>query len=553
MLRGASGLAGLLVLSWVAGARAAPPAQAARAQDPLAEEVGSLIDITGLQAREIEALKKRIAALEEDLRQSVEDLQRQRALLEEHRLEGGTSRARIEALEGRLTHQGRALPWLIPGASLRVRMLYDRNRMDLDSGRGDSDLYLQHRLRLGVTLQAGPGVQGVFVVQDSRDWGAGRSTGSGQAGLDLYQGYLALEDPGRTGLRLAAGRFAMDLGSGRQVSSRDFDNVGQTFDGVRLSWRRPKVLSADLFATFVRGGWAPVFREGWGQDPYGVFTGLYLSTDALPWLDADLYGLYQDDGFQTETNKVGTVGARLELRPVKGLRLEAEAAVQFGRVTLRDLEARTAEATHLATAYAAEARYEFQGRTRPWIALSFASASGDANPWDGRDVAYRPLYPEPTRFLGQLGLFTWQGVWDLGPSVGLSPVEGLRLSLAWHFFSLSSDGGMLAAFDADTFRVSDPRPPSSMGRAFHVPAGGSRFLGHEGDFSIRWQALPWLSVEGNYGLFQPGAAARRGEVLSVGERTPGGDGAVPVPFWKREHRMGADLSQRLLVGLLLSL
>lgn len=544
------GVAGVLgvVTAW-----AAPPASGKRETDPLMEEVGSLVDITGLQAREIETLKKRITALEEELRQALEGLQRQQSLLEQGRLDAGTSRERIEALEGRLTHQGRPLPWLIPMASLRLRMLYDRNRMDLDSGRGDNDLYLQHRLRLGLTLQAGSGVQGVFVIQDSRDWAAERTTVSSQGGLDLYQGYLALDDLGGTGLRLVAGRFAMDLGSGRQVSSRDFHNVGQAFDGVRLAWRRPRVLAADLFATFVRDGWAPAFREGWGQDPYGVFSGVYLSTDAVSWLEADLYGFYQDDGFQTETTKVGTVGARLVVHPVKGLRLEGEAAVQFGRVTIRDLEARTREASHLATAYAAEARYEFQGRTRPFVALSFASASGDANPWDGRDVAYRPLFPEPTAFLGHLGLFTWQGLWDLGPSVGISPVEGLRLSLAWHFYSLSSDGGTLAAFDADTFRASDPRPPASMGRAFHVPAGGSRFLGHEGDFSLEWDALPWLTVEANYGLFQPGAAARRGEILSVGERTTEGAGAAPVPYWRRDHRLGADLSQRLLVGLLLSL
>jgi len=545
---GLFGLAGILggVTAW-----AAPPAGGE--SDPWREEVGSLIDVTGLQAKEIEALKKRVADLEEQLRLSLEEIRQQQKLLQESRLENGTSRARLDAMEGRLTHQGRLLPWLIPSASLRVRMLYDRNRMDLDTGRGDNDLYLQHRLRLGVTLQPAPGVQGVFVLQDSRDWASERTTVSDQCNLDLYQGYLALEDLGGSGVRLVAGRFAMELGSGRQVSLRDFHNVGQAFDGVLLGWRRPKVLSADLFAAFVRDGWAPVFREGWGQDAYGVFTGLYLSTDALSWMDADLYGFYQDDGFQTETTRLGTVGARLAVRPLAGLRLEAEASVQFGRVTIRDLEARAVEASHLATAYAAEARYEFQARTRPWVALSFASASGDANPWDGRDVAYRPLFPEPTRFLGQLGLFTWQGVWDLGPSVGLSPVDGLRLSLAWHFFSLTSDGGLLAAFDTDTVRASDPRPPASMGRAFHVPAGGSRFLGHEGDLALQWKALPWLTLEANYALFLPGAAARRGEVLSIGERTAAGEGAAAVPYWRREHRQGGDPAQRLLVGMLLSL
>lgn len=521
----------------------------------LLEDLDSLNTISSGHTKELGDLKAHVAALEEALKAALEaaktDADKAR---EEDRKALEEARARLAALESRQVRAGRPLPWLIPMAELRVRMLYDRNRTDLSTARGDNDLYFQHRLRLGVTLEPRPGIQAVIVLQDAREWAEERTTSSNQHALDLFQGYLRFDDIGGTGMWVQAGRFQMTYGEGRQVAYGDWGAVGQAFDGLRLGWRKDRVMAVDAFATFVRDGFAPVFQGGWAQDPYGVFTGLHLSTDAVKWMDAELYGLYQDDGFADLVNKVGTVGARIAARPAKGLLLEGEAAVQFGRVTNRDLEARLQEATHLATAYALQLRYQSSIKTEPWVGAFFYSASGDANPWDKRDVAYRPVYPKNKGLLGNLSLFGWQGVWDVGPTLGLNPAKNLRIGLDWHVLVMSSNGGSFRGLDSQVARSSDALTPGATNRVFNVPSGGSRYLGHEMDLELTWKPVDVLSIGLGYSLFQPGAAAKRGQVLSVAERTQVVDGAtVTVPYWKRDVAAGGNLAQRLWLEATLSL
>lgn len=548
-------VATLLLPGGNASAKPKAVAEDDAATSVLMEELDAVNSVNAGHTREIADLKKRLAELEAALKKATEEtLPKVTDEVQASRKELEVAQSRLGELESRQWWKGRKLSWLIPMLELRLRPMYDRNRSDTNTDRGDSDLYYLQRLRLGLTLQPWKGVQGVVVFQDAREWGEEKSTVSNQRNLDLYLGYLLLDDIAGSGAWVQAGRFAMKYGEGRQVSLRNFNNVGQAFDGVRVGWKRPKVMAADAFVAFYRNGYAPVFQAQ-GQDKYAVFSGLYLSTDVLPYLDMELYGFYQDNGFVQQTEKVGTIGARLVARPVKGLVLEGEAAVQFGKVTGRDESANLIEASHLATAYFVQARYTVPVRTGPWAGLFFYSASGDANPWDRQSVAYRPLFPSGKGNMGNLELFKWQGVWDIGPTVGLNPTSNIRASLDWHFYSLGTDGGSLLGFDAQSPRASDAYPAALVNRMFNVPAGGSRFLGHELDIELQWKPVDVLALGAGYSFFKPGAAARRGQVLSVAERTTqSADGAeVKTSYWKRDYRMGSDLSHRVWIEATLSL
>src|SRR5690606_8677558 len=134
-------------------------------------------------------------------------------------------------------------------------------------------------------------------------------------------------------------------------------------------------------------------------------------------------------------------------RPVKGLYLEGEAAVQFGRVEVRDLAARRQNASHLAAMAHAQAHYRFDVRTAPSLGLFFSFATGDANPFNDRSRAYRPGFHSRHNVFGLLDMFTWQGVWDIGPSFRLAPHRDVSIELNYHVFSMSSNGGLVKAFN----------------------------------------------------------------------------------------------------------
>jgi hypothetical protein len=531
----------------------APPALDA-AMNVLMEELDSVNAVNAAHTKEISDLKQHIADMDALLKKATEETRTLVAVeVEASRKALAAAESRLTTLESRQVYNGRKLPWLVPMLEVRLRPMYDKNRTDTDTGRGDSDLYYLQRIRLGLTVTPWKGVQGVLVLQDSREWGEEKSTTSNQHSLDLYQGYLLFDDIAGSGAWIQAGRFAMKYGANRQVSVKDFNNVGQAFDGVRIGWRRARVMAADAFVTFYRNGFAPVFQPQ-GQDRYSVFAGMYLSTDAVSWLDAELYGFYQDNGFVTQRESIGTIGARLVARPVKGLTLEGEAAVQVGRVTVRDESAVLRDASHLATAYFLQAKYTAPIKTDPWIGLFFYSASGDANPWDGSSVAYRPLFPSGKGNMGNMELFRWQGVWDIGPTVGLYPAANVRLSFDYHVYSMTTDGGNLQGFDAQMARASDPYPSALVNRTFNVPAGGSRFLGQEMDVELTWKPVDVLALGLGYSFFKAGAAALRGQVLSVGERTATVDGSeVTTPYWKRDYRMGNDMAHRVWIEATLSL
>lgn len=458
---------------------------------------------------------------------------------------------RIRALEDRLLAVERAEESpprpsrlsLRPDFEFRIRGIAETNRWDLDDRRGDADVFVQHRLRAGLTLGYGRTVAAVVALQDAREWAEGRSSVSDEHSLDLFEGYLRILDIGGAGIDVRAGRMRMAFGANRQVSSRNSNAVGQVFEGVRLTWSRPRLLALDAFATLVRTGVTPVFQSGRGQDRYSVFSGIHLRVDVWEPLDVEAYALYLDDAFNDANEKIGTVGVRLVGRPARGLILEAEGAVQFGRVELRDLGARRLDASHLAGMFFGRAAYGFQVPTSPTLAILAQFASGDGDPFNRRNHAYRPGFNSRHNVFGVLDLFTWQGVWDVAPSFSMAPAPGLALTLAYHLFWLSSDGGFVKAFGTESSWRGDDRPVGLTYRHVVFPSGGPRFLGQELDLLLTWRPADWLLLNFEYGLFVPRPRMATAQVLSVGDVTDPGSG-LARDGWQRDAQFGASWAHR---------
>jgi hypothetical protein len=511
--------------------------------DILVEELESIGEATAGNTREISTLKERMDRLIESLDHEAAARAEAEARLDETRTELDTARKRLESLEGDRFWKGRRLPRIVPSLEARFRPMGENNRTDLDSSQADGDVFVQQRVRMGLGLDIGNGVLGKVVLQDSREWGAAGSTTSDEHALDIYEGYVLIDDIGGSGLEIQAGRMAMAYGAGRQVSKRDFNNVGQSFDGIRIAWERSGILKADVFTTLVRTGISPVFQSGRGFDRYSSFSGLYLSTSGIPWIEADLYGLYLDNAFNEAVEKFGTVGARILSRPVPGLVLEGEAAVQVGTVEVRARDASRLEASHLATMYFFQVFYETQVTTNPGIGLQFYSSSGDANPYDARNVSYRPTFRSTTGVYGYLDLFDYQGVWEIGPRFRLRPHETVVLHLDYHLFLLSSDGGMVKAFGTGSGWAGDRGTANDVYRHVLFPNGGSRFVGQELDILLTWAATPWLALEMQYSFFKPGSRVRGAQTVSIQEvDDPATGGTTPV--WRRDVMLGMDWAHR---------
>lgn len=297
---------GMLVLVAAIVIPAGGPAWAAKAPAKATQDaaVSTLLeDLDGLnakvnsQAQEIDALKKRVSeaeARQADGMAGLESRLAPRAELEPVRQDVATIRKDVDGL------RNRADAWFHPSLELRVRPEYKVNHRDLDSDIADGDFFVRQRTRLGLSFKPVAWVEAVLMIQDMRCWGQEVSTKSNEKNLDLFQGYVRLSDLFVPGLSVQLGRMEMAFGAERQVSRNNF-TAGRAFDGVRIAYDRPQVIRADLFATVVKDAGVPA-----GHDVN--FYGLYLASNAWSFLDAELYGMYLENGTEGAAEFIGTVG-----------------------------------------------------------------------------------------------------------------------------------------------------------------------------------------------------------------------------------------------------
>jgi hypothetical protein len=337
----------------------------------------------------------------------------------------------------------------------RFRWEIRENNFDFnDSVRSltDDNWFLQ-RFRIGMMIKPTPWLKLYAQGQDSREWLSDRPDFPGVLGaegddpFDLRQAYIEIGNTKDIPWGIKIGRQILSYGDERLIGAFDWNNIGRTFDAVKLSYKAP-TWSVDAFASTV----ATPHREGYNQSDLfngnetereQVFSGVYFSTTAIGPQTTDLYVLHLHESYVLpgDTNFF-TFGLRAKSKPGAfapepapdgktvsdgksappppatkkpvGFDYEAELAFQTGEVKGKDL---TAFAAH------AGAGYTFDCAWLPRVGLEYSYGSGDSDPLDGDIETFQNLFPTNHKFYGQMDVFSWQNMHDLGLILKAAPTK----------------------------------------------------------------------------------------------------------------------------------
>ncbi|HEV7869280.1 MAG TPA: alginate export family protein [Chthoniobacteraceae bacterium] len=397
---------------------------------------------------------------------------------------------------------------------------------DLDSPTDDNWFLL--RFRLGVMLKPARWLKVYAQGQDAREWLSDRPDFPGQLAaegddtFDLRQGYIEFGDPTAFPLTLKVGRQILSYGDERLIGAFEWNNIGRTFDAVKLRWEEKK-WSLDAFASSAvvpaRGQYNQSdFYNGNETDREQTFSGLYFSTTALSFQTTDLYALHLSENSNPrflpdapgDTSFV-TFGLRIKSKPgffasapgtsdgkqvadgksmppppkPVGFDYDVEVAYQTGEVRGLDL---TSFAVHAGIGYTLDA---------PWIprlGLAYNFGSGDKDPLDREIETFQNLFPTNHKFYGQMDVFSWQNMHDLEASIKAQPMKAVTLKAEYHAF-------WLASTDDVWYRANGVTPVRPL-----TPAAqeASNYAGSEVDLLVQWAITKAFTVEAGYSHFFAG-------------------------------------------------
>lgn len=394
------------------------------------------------------------------------------------------------------------------------------------------DNWFEQRLRIGLLVKPCDWFKLYVQGQDSREINSDRPDFPGVLGaegddaFDLRQGYFEIGNSKAFPLTLKVGRQVLSYGDERLIGAFDWNNIGRTFDAAKLRWEQ-KAWSLDAFASTVvvptRGKYNQSdFLNGNETDRGQIFSGLYFSTTALGPQTIDLYALdlhentsakYQPTA-KGDTNFV-TLGLRVKSKPGAfahiepapapdgksvpdgksapavvaskpvGLDYEFEGAFQTGKVRGLDL---TAFAVHGGLGYT------FDVAWLPRLGVEYNYATGDKDPLDGNLETFQNLFPTNHKFYGQMDVFSWQNMHDLGVIVKAQPIKAVTLKAEYHGFWLANTNDVWYRANG----VTAVRPLNALAR------NASNYAGSEADVTAQWTVNKHLAVEAGYSHFFTG-------------------------------------------------
>ncbi|MBL8918661.1 MAG: alginate export family protein [Myxococcaceae bacterium] len=396
------------------------------------------------------------------------------------------------------------LTWLRFGLEHRVRAEHLAHDFRHD---GDSS-GLSLRSLLSAELRLASLVVGAE-LQDARGWFPSSTplNTTHVNPLEPLQAYAGLRlagvvEAGDT-LSLSAGRLTLDVGSRRLVARNEFRNTINAFTGVDAWW-------ASAAGDLVRGFAAiPVQRRPSQRDALAtarveidrentnaLVWGVFLQSrplNARVQLDAAVFGLHERDGEVASSNR------QLVTQTLRALRAPHAGALDFQLEVMTQLGASHATAAasdttplrHVAFGAHAELGFRFAVPWEPRALLQYDYASGDANPDDGVNGRFDPLFGA-RRFdltpTGLWGALPRSNINTPGLRVEVHPHPRVDAFVAWRVMWLASA--------RDAWTVTGLRDPT--GRA-------GAFLGQQGDARLRWHVFPRnLSVEVGGALLVPG-------------------------------------------------
>lgn len=264
-------------------------------------------------------------------------------------------------------------------------------------------------------------------LQDARAYLTDEQSGVSTAVVNTFeivQAYAEIGDArGGHGTRVRAGKFLLELGSGRLIAAEQYRNVARSFVGVLAETAAPPRGTLIAFAAL------PTITLP--EDRHGLLKNEYASDDAdadlamlgalwdVPWTGASIdtelyvYALDEDDDpgeRETPDRRLTTAGLRVHRPDAPGrwdfeIELIRQAGSRRASAAPADERALDVDAAfaHL------EIGFTFDGPNSPRLAVEYEYGSGDSDPTDDRWQRFDPLYGNrrvdlaPTGIYGALG------------------------------------------------------------------------------------------------------------------------------------------------------
>ncbi len=292
----------------------------------------------------------------------------------------------------------KAVDWSFSG-EVRFRPEY-RDNADLNGDLNDDMRQGFMRIRLGVTAAFQEDYRLFLQAQDSRVAGEESSTATSEKNLDLHQGYLDIRKLGAEGLGLTLGRQEWKYGDERMIGAFGWNNIGRSFDGVKVRFSSGNSWVDGLFAEVsirVTGG------ASTGSELYGAYfhaaprAGAEFERYALGF--ADHNEAAGETGAPGQT-RVNALGGRAKDR-FGGFDFVAEAAVERGEMKGDDLSAR---------AVAAQAGWTWGEGLKVRAFGGSDYATGDKDPADGRQGEFFNFFPTNHPLYGYEDYFGWRNI-----------------------------------------------------------------------------------------------------------------------------------------------
>ncbi|WP_439106730.1 alginate export family protein [Congregibacter sp.] len=275
------------------------------------------------------------------------------------------------------------------------------------------------RTQLGALFQASSW-SFEFEVQDSRAWGIETLSPVGTDDVNSLEPInLKLSKQWAAGgdstLDLTVGRMTLDYGSRRLLARNNFRNTSNAFQGVQLThssaastaqvfYTLPLQRQPDVFAIeSLRDNEFRLDKAGRGARFFGgIFDHLLPGADAT--LGAYVFGseLKDQPGRLVADRELTTLGSRLTWKRGR-LDTELEAAYQWGESLASLLSSPSDQLQH--RAWFSHLHLGMEVVPGVNLALGYDHATGDRDPFDGRNERFDRLYGARAFDLGPSGIF----------------------------------------------------------------------------------------------------------------------------------------------------
>lgn len=310
----------------------------------------------------------------------------------------------------------------------------------------------------------------------------------------VHQGYILLHNALGKNLDITLGRQEMRFGRELLVGADDWDNIGRSFDGIRMTGRKND-WTVDAFASRVTNPSTP-FSDGTfsgvnvkHEDEFRTVREFYVYHRSIPNIDAA-----RSVNFQ-----LVNVGARTEGKISDRVFYEFMGNMQFGKHTQYEpaFVAGTRH-NHRAHNYLAHLDYYIDGRILRNAGVEYSSSTGDDGNSGEKHETFMPLFPsDHARF----GAMDWFGLMNAD------------ITTVYTFYDVTSDVSGLV--ELHSFRLQSPGSSWYLGNlqpawwnAANKNSPGDedapRDAGTEIDLSWRIRARDNLTYHIGYSVFYPG-------------------------------------------------